>query len=67
MSLVNIGALSKSYTSEFTDVHPGIPWKRIIAMRNIAAHKYESLKVKMIWDTAKISIPELEKEFNITK
>lgn len=37
-----------------------IPWKKIQAMRNVAAHKYEVIDPQIIWNTVKISIPELE-------
>ena len=62
MSLINIGELSKSYTDEFLSAHASIPWHRIRAMRNLAAHKYEMIKPEIVWDTIQISLPELEAE-----
>ena len=60
MSLINIGELVKSYTEEFLARHNDIPWKKIQALRNVAAHKYESIDPAIVWNTIKISIPTLK-------
>lgn len=62
MTLINIGELVKLYTEAFVSEHKKIPWKKIQAMRNVAAHKYEAVEVEIVWDTIQISIPELKKE-----
>ena len=59
MSLINIGELSKSFTDDFMNSNTKIPWKKIQAMRNIAAHKYENVDMQIVWDTIQISIKEL--------
>jgi len=59
MSLINIGELSKSFTDDFINSNTKIPWKKIQAMRNVAAHKYETVDMQIIWDTIQISIEEL--------
>ena len=62
MSLINIGELSKSFSDDFIAVHEIIPWKKVQSMRNIAAHKYETLDMQIVWDTIQISIKELKAE-----
>lgn len=62
MSLINIGELAKAYTNEFISEHKEIPWRKIRSLRNVAAHKYEIIDPVIIWDTIKISIPELKNE-----
>jgi uncharacterized protein with HEPN domain len=62
MSLINIGELSKSFSDEFIAANDKIPWKKVQAMRNVAAHKYETVDMQIVWDTIKISIEELKKE-----
>lgn len=64
MTLINIGELSKAYTEDFLDSKKNIPWKAIQATRNIAAHKYEKIKMPTIWDTVKVSLPVLKKELD---
>lgn len=61
MSIINIGELSKSYSASFLSEHAEIPWRQIQAMRNIAAHKYETMNPARIWDTIFVSLPVLEK------
>jgi len=62
MTLINIGELSKSYTDEFISINKNIPWKKVQAMRNVAAHRYETVNMERVWDTVKVSIVELKKE-----
>ncbi|MCL2662132.1 MAG: DUF86 domain-containing protein [Oscillospiraceae bacterium] len=65
MTLINIGELSKSYTDEFISLNKNIPWKKVQAMRNVAAHRYEAVNMERVWDTVKVSIIELKKELTI--
>jgi len=62
MSLINIGELSKSFSDDFMESNKKIPWKKVQAMRNVAAHKYESIDMQIVWDTIQISVMELKKE-----
>lgn len=38
-----------------------IPWREISGMRDIAAHKYQTLKMERVWNTVKKDIPEFKK------
>ena len=62
MTLINIGELSKSYTNEFISANNNIPWKKVQAMRNVAAHRYETVNMERVWDTVMVSVVELKKE-----
>ena len=44
---------------EFVAVHPEIPCRDIVGMRNRIAHGYFMLDFEVIWDTIQTSIPEL--------
>ena len=63
MSLINIGELSKSFSDAFIDSHDKIPWKKVQAMRNVAAHKYETVDMQIVWDTIQVSVAELSTNF----
>jgi len=53
MTLINIGELTKSFTEDFLSSNKGVPWKKIQAMRNIAAHNYEAFDMQVVWKTVK--------------
>lgn len=59
MSLINIGELVKALPTEYRDEHPEIPWKRIAGMRDLAAHKYQTLDMVAVWNVVQDRIPEL--------
>lgn len=48
MGIINIGELVKSLTEETGAEHKNIPWKLIAGFRDIAAHKYQTLKISLI-------------------
>ena len=43
----------------FKSSHPEIPWLEAKAMRNIMAHEYFRVDLKIVWKTAKESLPVL--------
>lgn len=47
MTLINIGELVKSITDETKKIYSNIPWREISGLRDITAHKYQTLKWKM--------------------
>lgn len=44
-----IGEAARSVAVEFRDRHPEIPWRAIIALRNVLAHEYGELRYERIW------------------
>lgn len=60
MTVINIGELVKNLTQDFRVAHSNIPWKDIAGFRDIAAHKYKTLDIKLVYNSVKIDIPELE-------
>jgi len=57
MSLINIGELVKALPIEYRDEHPGIPWKRIAGMRDLAAHKYQTLDMVLFGTSYRTEFP----------
>ena len=62
MTLINIGELVKNLSEDFKLEYPLIPWRRITGMRDITAHKYQTLRMEDVWLTATQDIPQLEAE-----
>lgn len=59
MSLINIGELVKALPAEYRLEHPEIPWKRIAGLRDVAAHKYQTMDMEAVWNVVQDRIPEL--------
>ena len=59
MTVINIGELVKNMTEEFRLSHNEVPWKAIAGLRDIAAHKYQTLRMEDIYNTATIDLPDL--------
>lgn len=60
MTIINIGELTKSLTEEFRNVYSSVPWKSVAGMRDITAHKYQTLKMGDVWVTIVNDIPKLK-------
>lgn len=59
MSLINIGELVKVLPMDFRETYSQLPWRRIAGMRDLAAHKYQTLDVGAVWNVAQKRIPEI--------
>jgi len=59
MSLLNIGEQANHLPDSYTGAHPELPWRAMIALRNIAAHGYQSMSDDAIWDTVQKDLPGL--------
>lgn len=64
MTVINIGKLIKNITEDTRKEHPYIPWKAIAGMRDIAAHKYQTLRMKDVYHTVCIDFPQLKEKLN---
>jgi uncharacterized protein with HEPN domain len=54
-----IGEAARRLSDEFKDAHEGIPWRGMIAQRNVLAHEYGEIRQERLWVVAKERIPEL--------
>ena len=60
MTVMNIGELIKNITPELRSDHPDIPWKAIAGMRDLTAHKYQTLRMEDVYYTVKNDFPNLK-------
>ncbi len=65
MTVINIGELVKTVPEEIRLQYRYVPWKAIAGMRDIAAHKYQTLRMEDVYYTVLTDFPELRK--NISK
>lgn len=57
-----IGEAARLVSVELKTQHPEIPWRQIIAQRNVLAHDYGEIKQDRIWLVATTRIPELTQQ-----
>lgn len=62
MTLINIGELVKNLTADFRILHNNVPWKDISGFRDVAAHKYKTLDMRLVYNSVIIDVPELQSE-----
>jgi uncharacterized protein with HEPN domain len=56
-----IGEAAGKLPYEVTARAPQIPWRLICDMRNVLAHAYFGVSLKIVWDTATTQIDDLER------
>jgi len=52
MTVINIGELVKNLSDDCRRAHPEILWKEIAGFRDVAAHKYQTLRMEDVYETA---------------
>ena len=62
MTVINIGELVKNLTDETRMQYPHIPWKAIAGFRDIAAHKYQTLRMEDVYETVAADFPALKEQ-----
>ena len=62
MTVINIGELVKNLTEETRLNYPQIPWKAIAGFRDIAAHKYQTLRMEDVYETVVSDFPSLKEQ-----
>ena len=64
MTVINIGELVKNLGGETRAAHTHIPWKAIAGFRDIAAHKYQTLRMEDVYETVAEDFPSLKEQIN---
>ena len=57
--LAVIGEAAGRLTKDLRATQPSIPWRKIVAMRNILVHDYAGADPRIAWKTATVYVPEL--------
>ena len=60
MTVINIGELVKNLSEEMRAAYAYIPWKAIAGFRDIAAHKYQTLRMEDVYETVVTDFPALK-------
>ncbi len=62
-----IGEAVKNLSSEIRDKYSDVPWKRIAGMRDKLIHEYFGVSVKILWETIRNRVPELDEKLSLLK
>ncbi len=62
MTTINIGELIKNVSDETKLAYPAVEWKAIAGMRDLAAHKYQTLRMEDVYWTAVNDFPVLQRQ-----
>jgi uncharacterized protein with HEPN domain len=54
-----IGEAASRVSESFRQAHPTIPWRKIVAQRNVLAHEYGEVSQDRMWNLATTDIPAL--------
>lgn len=58
-SLQLIGEAAKHVSAGFREAHAEIPWRKIIAQRNVLVHEYGDVDDDLIWNLVAVELPPL--------
>lgn len=60
MTVINIGELVKNLSDDCRRSNPQVPWKEIAGFRDVAAHKYQTLRMDDVYETVVVDFPTLK-------
>lgn len=56
-----IGEAARQISDAYKKAHPEVPWRKIIAQRNVLVHEYGDVIQERMWELVTNRIPELIK------
>ncbi len=59
-----VGEAASQVPPEIQQAQPGIPWPKIVGMRNRLIHGYDFIDYGILWDALKFNLPQLLKELD---
>lgn len=62
MTVINIGELVKNITQDTRIKYPNVQWKAIAGLRDIAAHRYQTLRMEDVYYTMKEDFKDLKEQ-----
>jgi len=60
-----IGEAASRLPENWRTSHAEIPWRQIIAMRNVMIHGYDLVVSDVLWDVATNDVPKLRGEIEL--
>ena len=60
MTVINVGELTKVVTDEVRIKYKTFPWKAVAGMRDVTAHRYQTLRMEDVYTTVHDEYPVLK-------
>ena len=54
-----VGEAAAQVSEDTGQMHPAIPWRKIVGMRNRLVHVYFDVDLRIVWNTARDDLPVL--------
>jgi uncharacterized protein with HEPN domain len=54
-----IGEAARGLSEGLRQAHPEVPWRQMVAMRNVLIHGYFDIDVDLVWSVAENDLPKL--------
>ena len=54
-----IGEAARRMSEDVKSAHPQVPWRKLVAQRNVLAHEYGEINQERMWIVVTVHIPEL--------
>jgi uncharacterized protein with HEPN domain len=58
--LLIVGEAVQQLPDDVFQREPGIPWERVVGMRNRIVHGYHNINMDVVWDTVQRDLPTLQ-------
>src|SRR3989338_10489359 len=55
--IIVVGEAASKLPKTIREMHPEVPWKEIIGMRNVVIHDYSKIDIPTIWVVAERDLP----------
>ena len=60
-----IGEAARNIPPKLRDKYSGIPWRRIVGLRNVVIHEYFGVDLENIWEIIANDLPDLKEKVKI--
>ena len=57
-----VGEAARGVSDEIRRRRPEVPWRAVVAMRNVLAHGYFGIDVERVWATVEKDLPKLKEQ-----
>ena len=64
-NLAVLGEAARALSPGLRERHPEVPWRDVIAQRNVVVHEYHRLALDSLWATATEDVPQLDEQLAV--